>query len=113
MSEAGLKLQRPVAIIIVCFIGVINAAQLSFMVISPVSKQFGAFYPYYFALSAIVSLLSIYGLWFFRKWAVWLYIVVLASNQLVLVSMGLWELTAILMPILIVVLLFNNLDKMS
>jgi len=37
------------------------------MVLSPVSKQLGAFYPYYFAISAIISLISIAGLWGLKK----------------------------------------------
>ena len=113
MPESSLKLHKPIAITIICFIGVINAAQLSFMVLSPVSKQLGAFYPYYFFLSALISLVSIAGLWFLRKWAALLYVLVLGSNQLVLVSMGLWELTAVLIPAIIIALLFKNLDKMT
>ncbi|WP_305908721.1 hypothetical protein Q9L42_009285 [Methylomarinum sp. Ch1-1] len=113
MSESSLKLQKPMAITIICFIGVINAAQLSFMVWSPVSRQLGAFYPYYFASSAVISLVSVTGLWFLRKWAAWLYIFALISNQLVLVSMGLWEFSAVLIPAIIIALLLKNLDKMS
>ncbi len=39
MSESHVNRQKPIAIIIICFIGIINASQLIFMVLSPVSKQ--------------------------------------------------------------------------
>ena len=113
MSESHVNRQKPIAIIIICFIGIINASQLIFMVLSPVSKQLGAFYPYYFAISAIMSLTSIAGLWGLKKWAALLYIAVLISNQLVLASMKLWEVSAILIPLIITILLLNNLNKMT
>lgn len=105
--------QPPMVISIICFIALINAAQLSYMAFSPVSKQMGSLYPTYFALSAIVSLISIAGMWSLKKWAALLYVAVLLSNQLVLVSMGLWEITAVLIPVIIMILLFNNKEKMS
>lgn len=105
--------QPPLVISIICFIALINAAQLSYMAFSPVSKQLGSFYPIYFAMSAITSLVSIAGMWFVKKWAAWLYVVVLLANQWVLVSMGLWEITAALIPAIIIILLFNNRDKMT
>ena len=113
MSESHLNRKKPLAIIIICFIGIINASQLIFMVLSPVSKQLGAYYPYYFAISAIISLVSIAGLWRLKKWAILLYIAVLISNQLVLASMRLWELSAILIPLIITILLLNNQNKMT
>ena len=39
MSESHVNRKKPIAIIIICFIGIINASQLIFMVLSPVSKQ--------------------------------------------------------------------------
>lgn len=105
--------QPPLVISIICFIALINAAQLSYMAFSPVSKQMGSLYPTYFAFSAIVSLLSIVGMWSLKKWAALLYVAVLLSNQLVLVSMGLWEVSAALVPGVIIILLFNNREKMS
>ena len=112
MSESHLNRQKPIAIIIICFIGIINASQLIFMVLSPVSKQLGAFYPYYFAISAIMSLASIAGLWGLKKWAALLYIAVLISNQLVLASMKLWKVSSIIMPLIIKILFLSFFFKL-
>lgn len=112
MSEVRLK-QQSLVISIICFIALINAAQLSYMAFSPVSKQLGSFYPTYFTLSAVISLISIAGLWLLKRWAVWLYVAVLLSNQWVLVSMGLWEISAVPIPAIIIILLLNHRDKMT
>lgn len=113
IDQNKIKLDRPIAIIIICFIGAINAVQLIFMVFSPVSSQLGNWYPFYFGISSIFSLFSLAGMWFLKKWAAIMYAVVLISNQLILVSMQLWEVSAILIPMIILILLFNNKDKMS
>ncbi len=113
MTENIINLKKPIAIIIICFIAFINASQLLFMVFSPVSKQLSSFYPLYFGCSALFSFVSIAGLWLLKKWAVYLYTIILVSNQLVLYSMKLWELTAMLIPMLILILLFNHRNKMS
>jgi hypothetical protein len=113
MSTDKIRLNHPPAIIAVCFIGLINAMQLTFMIFTPVSKQFGSLYPVYFSVAAILSLISIAGLWWLKKWAVYLYLLVLILNQLVLLSMGLWELSAVIMPLIILILLWQNKDKLA
>ncbi len=113
MSENSNTISKPLIISIICFIALINTAQLSYMAISPVPKQFGAFYPGYFVIATIASLVSISGLWLLKKWAAWFYSAILVINQMVLVSMGLWEVSAAIIPVLMIVLLFQNMDKLS
>ncbi len=112
MSSDKIKLNHPPAIIAICFIGLINALQLTFMIITPVSKQFGSLYPFYFTVASVLSFISIAGLWWLKKWAAWLYTLILLVNQLVLASMGLWEASAAIMPAILVVLLWQNKDKL-
>ncbi len=113
MTEPHLNSSRPLVILIICFVGFINTAQLFYMAFSPVPKQLGVFYPYYFTISSLVSLISIGGLWYLKKWSVWLYCTVLIANQLVLTTMGLWEFSAVIIPVIIIILLIKNLHKMS
>ncbi len=113
MTNNPIKLQKPLVIMAICLIGFINATQLVFMVISPVSRQLGAFYPYYFALSALMSFISIVGLWYLKRWAALIYSIILISNQMVLLSMGLWEFSAVLIPLIILILLFKHKDEMT
>ncbi len=113
MAEFNLLAKKPLAIMMVCCIGFINATQMVYMIFSPVTKQIGSGLPLYFTLAAVFSLVSIYGLWMLKKWASWLYVGVLVLNQLMLVNMGLWEITAMLIPLFIVIVLFSNQDKMT
>ncbi len=113
MSDNPIKLNHPPVIIAICFIGLINAMQLTFMIFTPVSKQFGSLYPFYFSMASILSFISIAGLWWLKKWAAYLYALVLLLNQLVLWNMGLWEMSAVIMPLIILVLLWQNKDKLT
>lgn len=105
--------QRPLAITAICIVGIISATQMINLIMSPLSKQIGAFYPVYFTLSVAVSLACIGGLWFLKRWAAFTYAAVLLCNQIVLLKMGYWEVSAAVIPVVIIMLLFKHLSKMS
>lgn len=105
--------EKPFAITAVCVIGIINATQMINLVLSPMAKQLGAVYPVYFSVSVIISLVCIIGLWFLKRWAALVYTVILAGNQIALLTMGLWEFTAVVIPAIIIGVLFKYLDKMN
>jgi len=108
-----LNTARPPAITAICVIGIINATQMLNLILSPMTKQLGTIYPVYFSLSVIISLACIAGLWFLKRWAALAYAAILIGNQIALLGMKLWEFTAVVMPIIIIVLLFKYFDKMS
>jgi hypothetical protein len=113
MTELRLNLSKPIALIAVCIIGLINATQLLNVLLSPMVKQLGVLYPVYFTASALISLACIVGLWFLRRWAAWAYGLVLLGNQLVLLSMGLWELSAMVVPVVIIGILLRYSDRLK
>ncbi|MGR9088196.1 MAG: hypothetical protein ACU841_14145 [Gammaproteobacteria bacterium] len=113
MTENRWNPEKPFAVIAICVIGLINAVQMLNLVLSPMAKQAGAVYPLYFFASLVVSLVCIAGLWLLKRWAALLYSAALIVNQLVLLKMGYWELTAAVIPVAIILLLFKHLDQMS
>jgi len=113
MVQSRLNPEKPLAITAICVIGIINATQLINLVLSPMAKQLGSVYPVYFFLSVIVSLICVAGLWFLKRWAALAYSVTLVCNQLVLQAMGLWEITAVVIPVVIIGFLYRYFDKMS
>lgn len=113
MTESRWNPEKPLVISAICMIGIINAVQMLNLILSPMAKQAGAIYPLYFSMSVVISLICIGGLWLLKRWAALLYTVVLICNQVVLVVMGYWELTAAIIPMAIMLLLFKHLDKMS
>jgi hypothetical protein len=100
--------QDNLAIKAVCVIGFINASQMIHLIFSPMTKQIGASYPTYFMASVLLSAICLIGLWFLKKWAALAYAAVLLINQLVLMKMGFWEVTALIIPVLIIGLLYNQ-----
>jgi hypothetical protein len=105
--------EKPLIISAICMIGIINAIQMLSLIFSPMAKQAGAVYPLYFSGSVLFSLLCIAGLWLLKRWAALVYTALLICNQVVLLVMGYWELTAAIIPVAIILLLFKHLDKMS
>lgn len=108
-----LNTERPPAITAICVIGIINATQMLNLILSPMTRQLGAIYPVYFSLSVLISLACIVGLWFLKRWAALAYVAILICNQLALLGMKLWEFSAVVIPVIIILLLFKHFDKMT
>lgn len=112
MSESRFNPAKPLAITAICIIGLINAIQMLNVLLSPMVKQLGVAYAVYFGAAALISLVCIGGLWFLRRWAAWVYAVVLLVNQLVLVTMGLWEPTALVVPLVIIGVILRHFKQL-
>ena len=113
MTDSRWNPEKPLVITAICVIGIINAVQMINLVFSPMSKQVGAIYPLYFSLSVVLSLVCIGGLWLLKRWAALVYGAVLICNQIVLLMMGYWELSAAIIPTVIILLIYKYLDRMS
>lgn len=112
MTETPWNPEKPFIITAICVIGLINAIQMVNLILSPMAKQAGAIYPLYFSGSVLISLACIAGLWLLKRWAALVYSAVLIVNQLVLLKMGYWELTAAIIPVAIILLLFKHRNQM-
>ncbi|MGR8980252.1 MAG: hypothetical protein ACU84H_09200 [Gammaproteobacteria bacterium] len=113
MTEFRWNPEKPFIITAICVIGVINAVQMLNLILSPMAKQAGAIYPFYFSISVLLSLICLGGLWLLKRWAALFYTILLIANQIVLLLMGYWEVTAAIIPAAIILLLFKHLDKMT
>lgn len=107
MSLSRFNPEKPLALTAVCIIGLINASQMIQLIMSPVAQRLGEIYPAYFTVSAIISLVCIAGLWFLKRWAAVLYIIILLGNQIALVKMGYWEASTIVVPIVMIGILLR------
>jgi hypothetical protein len=113
MTQSRWNPEKPLVIIAICIIGIINAIQMINLVLSPMSKQVGAIYPLYFTLSVSLSLFCIGGLWLLKRWAALVFGTVLIYNQIVLLVVGYWTLSAAIIPAAIILLMFKYRDRMS
>lgn len=112
-SAPAEKAKRPVAITIICVVGLLGAAIAVPLIFSSAAQSVGAWYPPYLALCSVVGLACMVGLWMMKKWAAFLYTGMTAVNQVVLLAMGVWNPLALVLPLIVVVVAFMNLSKMS
>lgn len=98
MTSSRFNPEKPLAVSAICIIGLINASQIINLIMSPVAKQLGEIYPAYFTVSAVISLVCIVGLWFLKRWAAVVYMLVLLANQIALLKMALWDVKAAVVP---------------
>ena len=105
--------KRPTAITVVCVIGFIGAAFTIPVIFSAVARQIGSWYPPYLGFSAVVGLICMVGLWNMKKWAAYTYTAFFLINQVVLLTMGVWNIMALLIPAIVIGIAFTHLKKMD
>jgi hypothetical protein len=76
-------------------------------------KQIGAWYPPYLAVSSIIGLTTIIGVWNMKKWAAYGYTGLSLLNQVILLALGLWSIPALILPAIFAVICLMNLSKMT
>jgi hypothetical protein len=107
------KKVRPTAITIICVLSFIGAAFSIPLIFSDLSRQVGNWYPPYLGLSAIIGLICMIGLWQMKKWAAYTYALFFGLNQIVLLTKGVWNVSALIIPSIVVVIALAHLKKMD
>jgi hypothetical protein len=105
--------ERPIAITIICVLGFIGAALSIPAVFMSATSSIGAWYPPYLAVSAVVGLICMIGLWKMMKWSVFAYTAFVILNQCVLMAMGVWTILALIIPAVVIAIGFAYLSKMK
>lgn len=107
---------RPTAVTVICIIGFIGVALSVLLFLTPTLAQIGELYPWYppyLAVSIVVGLISMVGMWMMKKWGVILYTVMFVVNQIVLLAGGLWSITALIIPLIVVAIGFTYFNRME
>jgi hypothetical protein len=105
--------KRPGIITAICVIGFIGVVATVPLVFSDISKQIGAWYPPCLAVSAIVGLVCMIGLWQMKKWSIITYTAFFGINQVVLLASGLWNIFALILPGIVIAIGFSKYDLME
>lgn len=113
MDEITEKPERPASITVICVVGFIGALFAVPLIFSPLARMIGSWYPPYLAFSCVVGFVCMVGLWKMKKWAVYIYTGFVLLNQIVLLSMGVWNVFALIIPAIVIVIAIKNLPKMS
>ena len=107
------KSSRPAAITVICIIGFLGLIPAFLLIFSPASSSIGVWYPPFLALASVSGLVSFIGIWLMKKWGVYAYTGLTSLSQIVLLAKGVWSPVALLIPLVVIVLGFSNLKKMS
>lgn len=105
--------KRPVLITVICIIMVISVVFVIPMIFSDMARSIGAWYPPCLAISAVIGLVCMIGLWMMKKWSIILYTAFVVVNQLVMLAMGAWNVLALLIPAIVIVVGLSQFSKMD
>jgi len=108
-----MKKKRPVVITVICIIMVIGAIFVIPAIFSDMARSIGAWYPPCLAISAVIGLVCMIGLWMMKKWSIILYTAFVAVNQVVMLAMGAWNVLALLIPAVVIVVGLSQFSKMD
>ncbi len=112
-SESEPIPRRPTSITVICVIGFIGALAAVPLLCSPMAERIGSWYPPYLALSAIIGVVCMAGLWMMRKWAAYTYAGFVILNQVVLLAKGAWNIMALIIPAVVIVFVVRNASHIS
>jgi hypothetical protein len=105
--------RRPIILTLICIFATVGAiANLARVAFGPPSKLGEWFLPS-LAVSALVVIAAMIGVWQMRRWAVYAYIGICVLGQIELIVMlGHFNVTALLLRCVVVVILIAHFKKM-
>jgi hypothetical protein len=105
--------ERPTIITVICVLSFIGAALTIPVLFMGGALALPSWYMPYVALSAVVGLVLTIGLWKMKKWGALGYAGFAALNQVVLLASGMWSITSLIIPGIVVAITLSNLNKMD
>ena len=105
--------QRPTAITVICILGFIGAAFTVPLLFLPTTWKIAPWYAPYLAVSALIGLCCMLGMWKLKRWAVIAYTVFAGINQIVLIASGLWNPLALGVPAAVAVIGFYYWKRLT
>ncbi|MEQ1782278.1 MAG: hypothetical protein ABMA14_13020 [Hyphomonadaceae bacterium] len=104
--------KRPGAITGICMLGFLGVVALGALALMGGLDSAPPWYPPYLALSAVIGLTALVGLWRMRRWGFFLYAGLLVLSQLVLVSAGAWSIQSLVVPLIVTIIASRSLGQM-
>jgi hypothetical protein len=111
-SASAAQAGRPVAITVLCVVCAIGVLFTVPMVFSEAARAIGAWYPPCLAFSAVIGAACMVGFWLMRRWALYLYTAMFVINQILLLAIGVWSVSALILPAIVVGIGFAYFSRM-
>ena len=112
MNDIVQETKRPVIITVICVIGVLGALVTIPLIFSPLAREIGPWSPPFLGLATAIGLICMIGLWQMKAWAAYTYTAFFVFNQVVLTVMGVWTVSSLLIPGIVVIIIMANIAKM-
>jgi hypothetical protein len=97
---------RPGIITAICIISVLGG-----LASIPLIFSIGGWHTLYLSLASVLGLICMVGLWMMRKWSVVAYTIFFVINQVILLTIGTWNIFALL-PLIVIAIGFSQYNKM-
>ncbi|RYY99333.1 MAG: hypothetical protein EOO11_05315 [Chitinophagaceae bacterium] len=111
-EEFEVRHERPTIITIICVLGFVGAGISVLLLFSRAAREIGPWYPPYLGLSMLVGLACMIGIWKMRRWGAYTYTAFVALNQVILLYLGIWTISALLIPGIVVAIVLAHVQKM-
>lgn len=99
--------KKPLSITVICILGFLGGAfALPLIYSSPRGNNT------YLSISTLVGIICMFGLWYMRRWAVYVYTTMAIINQFILFYEGRWQAFFMLIPGLFIFIGFTHLEEM-
>jgi hypothetical protein len=103
---------RPVIITVLCVVMLVGVIFTIPIVFSQSARDIGAWYPPLLACSAVVGFVCAIGIWKMRKWAIYAYTAFFVVVQIILLAIGHWSISALVIPGIFIAIMFSQVSKM-
>ena len=108
---------RPLALTIISVFGFFSSLISIPVVFLDSTKQLAYWYPHYLAISSLIAFISVLGVWFMKRWSLYLYSGLIAMNQVVfLVLFGFAPIlffSSMIFPAIFIYILFYYYKSMN
>jgi hypothetical protein len=110
-TTAGL-VRRPAAITGICVLGVIGVAGIAWLVSTGALRGAPDWYVILLAVSVIVNIAAMVGMFMMRKWGAYLYAGMFVIGQIVLFTTGLWGIQTAIVPLIVTIVALTHVGRM-
>lgn len=105
--------KRPGVITAICILIGIGIVLVALGLLGGAGSLVGAWYTPYLLLVLVANSAALVGMWQMKKWGAMVYTGVTVVNQIVAIAMGMWSVSTIVLPAIVIGLIASKYDAMK
>ncbi len=112
VSATAGPVKRPGAITGICVLGLVGVAALLFLALSGGLSNLPDWYVIFLGVTVIANIIAMAGMFMMRKWGAYLYAIMFAVAQVVLLMTGLWAVQTAIVPAIVTFVALSHVGRM-